>query len=199
MANSNIDTKTRILDTAQALIQKVGVNAMSYQDISEAVGIRKASIHYHFPSKEDLIASLLDRYNDYFLRLVAGIVSTPESADMKLRRYCGLFEATLDSSNGDKACLCGMVGAELATLNHPQVEKLTAFYDANRTYLAQILQEGKDAGSFKFAGNVEDMALLIFSLLEGAMLTVRAYKGDCTQQYRRVLDQLMALVKGTNS
>ncbi|WP_257998927.1 TetR/AcrR family transcriptional regulator [Fischerella thermalis] len=48
---NSTDTRTQILDTAQDLIQRVGVNAMSYQDISEAVGIRKASIHYHFPSK----------------------------------------------------------------------------------------------------------------------------------------------------
>ncbi len=56
------DTKLKILDTAQELIQKLGVNAMSYADISTAVGIRKASIHYHFPSKEDLLVSLLERY-----------------------------------------------------------------------------------------------------------------------------------------
>src|SRR5689334_9607965 len=44
------DTKTAIMDAAQELIQRGGANAMSYQDISEAVGIRKASIHHHFPA-----------------------------------------------------------------------------------------------------------------------------------------------------
>lgn len=46
-----VDTKTQILDVAQDLIQRLGVNGMSYQDISEVVGIRKASIHTHFPKK----------------------------------------------------------------------------------------------------------------------------------------------------
>ncbi len=71
----SIDTQTAILDTAQELIQRVGVNAMSYADISAVVGIRKASIHYYFPTKYDLIAALLDRYNPYFLKLVDLIVA----------------------------------------------------------------------------------------------------------------------------
>ena len=54
----SVDTKTRILDVAQDLIQRLGVNGMSYKDISEVVGIRKASIHSHFPKKDDLFISL---------------------------------------------------------------------------------------------------------------------------------------------
>jgi TetR/AcrR family transcriptional repressor of nem operon len=191
---NSTDTRTQILDTAQDLIQRVGVNAMSYQDISEAVGIRKASIHYHFPSKDNLVAVLLDRYNDYFLRLVDGIIAQPDSAEVKLRRYCSLFEATLSSGDGDKACLYGMVGAELATLKHPLVEQVTSFYRDNEARLVKILSQGKESGEFNFVGDIPTMATLIFSLLEGGFLVARAYGG--AMQYRAIVEQLMRLVKG---
>jgi TetR/AcrR family transcriptional regulator, transcriptional repressor for nem operon len=191
---SSKDTRTQILDTAQDLIQRVGVNAMSYQDISEAVGIRKASIHYYFPAKDDLVAVLLDRYNDYFLRLVDGIVAQSESAEVKLRRYCSLFEATLNSGDGDKVCLCGMVGAELATLKHPLVERVTAFYRNNEVRLVALLTQGKESGEFRFAGEIPAMATLIFSLLEGGFLVARAHGGSA--QYRAIVEQLMQLIKG---
>ena len=55
------DTRTRILDVAEELIQRVGLNAMSYKHISDVVGIRKASIHHHFPKKENLVDELLNR------------------------------------------------------------------------------------------------------------------------------------------
>jgi TetR/AcrR family transcriptional regulator, transcriptional repressor for nem operon len=190
----SIDTRTQILDIAQDLIQRVGVNAMSYQDISAAVGIRKASIHYHFPSKDDLVAALLERYNDYFLRLVDGIIAQPDSAEVKLRRYCSLFEATLCSGNGDKACLYGMVGAELATLKHSLVEQVTSFYRDNEARLVKILSQGKESGEFGFIGDLQTMATLIFSLLEGGFLVARA-RGGATQ-YRAIVEQLMRLVKG---
>ena len=60
------DTKTAIMDAAQELIQRGGVNAMSYQHISDAIGIRKASIHHHFPTKDSLIEAVLQRYAVYF-------------------------------------------------------------------------------------------------------------------------------------
>ena len=188
------DTRTQILDIAQDLIQRVGVNGMSYQDISKVVGIRKAGIHYHFPTKDDLLAALLDRYNNYFLRLVDGIIAQPDLAEVKLRRYCSLFEATLSSGNGDKACLYGMVGAELATLKHPLVERVTAFYRDNESRLIKILDQGRESGEFSFFGEIPAMATLIFSLLEGGFLIARANGG--TAQYRAIIEQLMQLVKG---
>ncbi|WP_088239674.1 TetR/AcrR family transcriptional regulator [Calothrix rhizosoleniae] len=188
------DTRTQILDTAQQLIQKVGLNAMSYADISNAVGIRKASIHYHFPTKDDLVAALLERYSPYFLRLFDVILESPESPEMKLRRYCGLFEATMNSGQQDQACLCGMLGAELKTLNSPLSSQVVQFYRDNHTRLAQLLQQGRETGEFQFPGSLESMAMLIFSMLEGGMLITRADGG--VAQFREMVEQLIQVVKG---
>ena len=188
------DTKTQILDVAQDLIQRLGVNGMSYQDISQGVGIRKASIHTHYPKKDDLLAALLDRYSDRFLRIVDGILASSDTPEVKLRRYCGLFEATLSSGNQDKACLCAMLGAELATLNHPLVERVRSFYQANEERLAVMLNAGLEDGSFQFNGNAETMASFIFGLLEGGMLVARVRGGST--QFHQTIEQLMLLIKG---
>ncbi|BAZ37635.1 TetR family transcriptional regulator protein [Calothrix sp. NIES-4101] len=187
------DTKTQILDVAQDLIQRLGVNGMSYKDISEAVGIRKASIHTHFPKKDDLLVALLDRYSDRFLRIVDGIVASSDTSEVKLRRYCGLFESTLSSGNQDKACLYAMLGAELATLNHPLVEEVRSFYQANTQRLAVMLNAGLEDGSFQFNGDVEAMASLIFGLLEGGMLVARVQGGSAG--FHQTIEQLMQLIK----
>ena len=191
MKSSN--TRTQILDIAQELIQTVGLNAMSYADISEAVGVRKASIHYYFPSKDDLLVALLERYTPYFLKVVDTILASPESAEVKLRRYCGLFEATLSSGKQDKACLCGMLGAEVKTLNSPLCQQVSRFYQENEIRLTQLLNEGVNSGVFNFPGDTTAMAQLIFSLLEGELLIARADKG--VPHFRGVVDQLMELVK----
>ena len=77
-----METRERILDVAQELVQTIGANAMSYQHISEAVGIRKASIHHHFPTKEGLIEALIERYTIYFFGLVDRIAGSKKSARM---------------------------------------------------------------------------------------------------------------------
>jgi TetR/AcrR family transcriptional repressor of nem operon len=189
-----LDTKTRILDVAQELIQRLGVNGMSYQDISDRVGIRKASIHTHFPKKDDLLAALLDRYNDRFLRIVDGIWDSGDSPEVKLRRYCGLFTATLGSGDGDKACLCAMLGAELATLNYPSIERVRRFYEANEARLEVVLKAGRQDGSFRFPGETRTMASLIFGSLEGGMLVARVQGG--APRLHETIEQLVRLVKG---
>ena len=187
------NTRSQILDTAQDLIQRLGANAMSYADISKKVGIRKASIHYYFPSKEDLIANLLDRYNEQFCQLVEEIMTSSDSSETKLYRYCKLFEATLSSGEQDKACLCGILSAELKTLSEPLVDRITQFYRVNEVYLEQILRSGIDNGEFTFAGNPQTMAKLIFSLLEGDLLVARADGG--VNRLQETIQQMLVLIK----
>ncbi|NJL84077.1 MAG: TetR/AcrR family transcriptional regulator [Chloroflexaceae bacterium] len=193
MTKRPADTKTFILDTAQELIQRFGINGMSYQDISEVVGIRKASIHTHFRTKDDLVAALLDRYTDEFLGLVDGIISSEAAAAVKLRQYCDLFAANLRDGNQDKACLCGMLGAELETLNSQVVERVQDFLTENEARLLTILEEGRQNGSFLFPGSSDAMAKLIFSLLEGASLMTRAKGG--LPQFQAIAEQLLTLLK----
>lgn len=188
------DTKTQILDVAQDLIQRLGVNGMSYQDISDRVGIRKASVHTHFPKKDDLVAALLDRYSDRFVSIVDGILASTDSPEVKLRRYCGLYEATLSAGNQDKACLCAMLGAELVSLNDPLIERVRYFYRANTERLVVLLEAGRQDGSFGFAGDIPAMASLIFGVLEGGMLVARVEGG--APQFRQSIDQMIRLVKG---
>ncbi len=187
------NTRSQILDTAQELIQRRGANAMSYADISEKVGIRKASIHYYFPSKEDLIINLLDRYNEQFCQLVDQIMASSESSATKLNRYSSLFVATLSSGDQDKACLCGILSAELKTLNPTVVDRITQFYRDNENYIEEILNSGIKSGEFSFAGTPRTMAKLIFSLLEGDLLVARAEGG--VSRIQATIEQMMALIK----
>ncbi|NJK61589.1 MAG: TetR/AcrR family transcriptional regulator [Synechococcaceae cyanobacterium SM2_3_1] len=187
------DTKTKILDVAQALIQRSGVNGMSYQDIAEAVGIRKASVHTHFPRKDDLLIALLDRYDDRFLRVVDGILATSDSPQGKLWRYCQLYVGTLQDGEQDQVCLYAMVGAELTSLHHPLGEQVRHFYQANEDRLTQILEDGLRSGDFQFSGSPRSMAELIFSLVEGGMLITRAHGG--AEKFHTIVEQLMLLLK----
>lgn len=187
------DTKTAIMDAAQEFMQRGGANAMSYQHISDAIGIRKASIHHHFPTKEHLIEAVIQRYATYFLGLVDGIVESKLDPVDKLRKYAGLFEATLSEGKQDKACLCGMLGAELVTLGNPAAAGVRRFYRDNEARLAKILDQGLDNGVFHFKGDSKLVAAMIFSLLEGGALVVRAEGGH--KRLHTMVEQTIKLLR----
>ena len=54
------ERKTEILDVAEELLLSRGYCAFSYQDIADRLGIRKASLHHHFATKEDLGVALCE-------------------------------------------------------------------------------------------------------------------------------------------
>ncbi len=53
------DTKQRILDVARDLFTSQGVQRTSLQDIADRLGITKPALYYHFPSRDDLILSIV--------------------------------------------------------------------------------------------------------------------------------------------
>ena len=184
--------RTQLLDAAQSLVQRVGANAMSFQDLSDAVGIRKASVHHHFPTKSDLLLALIERYADYFLGIVHKIAASRVSGLDQFRKYYGLFETTIASWPGDKACPCGMLGAEIATLDEKPAARLREFYRANARVLGEMLEHGRADRSLKFDGTGESLAWVTFSHLEGAMLVARVEGG--AKQFRAQCKQFEKLI-----
>lgn len=58
------ETQSLILDTATALFNDQGVAAVSVNRIADAAGISRGNLHYHFPTKKDLIAAIFARMAD---------------------------------------------------------------------------------------------------------------------------------------
>ncbi len=56
-----IDTKDKILDSAERLIAEQGYAATSLRHIIADAGVNLAAIHYHFGSKEELLAEVIIR------------------------------------------------------------------------------------------------------------------------------------------
>jgi TetR/AcrR family transcriptional regulator, transcriptional repressor for nem operon len=176
------DTKTSLLDAAAQLVQTRGYNGFSFHDLAEAVGIRTASIHYHFPTKADLGQALVTRYTADFLALLSDPDGAPEE---RLRTYVGLFRQSLASG---RMCLCGMIGAEVSGVPEELGQSVRAFFTANETWLAQVYEQ---QGLARTAA--KRRARLMLAALEGAMLIARTSGDNAT--FEDVAKEMLALGK----
>ncbi len=90
-----MDVRTEILRTATRLFAAHGFDGTSLQDIADAVGIRKPSLLYHFPSKAALRLSVLDqvldRWNDVLPRLLMAAAAGERRFDGVIREVVGFF------------------------------------------------------------------------------------------------------------
>ena len=136
--NNNSSTAERIRDIAQDLLQRQGFNGFSYQDIAERVKIRKASIHYHFPSKGDLIVSLCGRYVDQFLERLHQLDRKHESSHVRLKEFTQIYSRIIKDK--EKLCPVTMLSAEVEALPTPAKEHLQRLVSETERWLGQTLE-----------------------------------------------------------
>ncbi len=186
------NTRSRILDAGERLVQVRGFNGFSYADVAAELSLTKASLHYHFPSKAELGEALIARYAERFVQALAAIDASVTPAPAKLDAYASLYAEVLRE---ERMCLCGMLAAEYQTLPDPIRDAVVAFLDDNEAWLALVLEQGREDGSLRFSNTPADTARSIVSGLEGAMLVARPY--GAIERFETAAAQLLAGLAGT--
>lgn len=166
------DTKHMIMDAARAMVQARGYNGLSFRELAKEVGVKSASIHYHFPTKGDLGAALARRYTDEAIDVFDEFLAASQDVKTCIRKYTNVFRSAL--SNNNRMCLCGIMAAEHDDLPAEVKAEVDRFTDVNVQWLAKLLSRGKSKAG---AEAVHQRALAIFAAVEGAQLVARG-RGD---------------------
>lgn len=159
-------TAELILDAAEHHARAGGYNGFSYRDIADAVGIKTASIHYHFPGKAQLGVALAERYTNRFL----DALGAPEGPgwDAALSRLVEQFRAA--ARHDGQMCLCGLFGAEVQVLPDPVADQTRLFFDRVQHWLRRALRAAHPTMP---EAEREARSLSILAQLEGAVLIAR--------------------------
>ena len=168
-------TREALLQTAETLMRTRGYTAFSYADLADAVGIRKASIHHHFPTKEDLGEVIVETY-------IARVSTEFERIQTQHRHVMGrlesFFQIFRSSTDGGLLPLCRALAAEVSALP-PNLQRLThQFFDMQLTWLTRILKEGINLGEIPQGSGAKEKAFLLLSLLEGSCFINWATRED---------------------
>lgn len=167
-------TADQILDCARTLLVDGGYNSFSYADIAAVVGIRKASIHHHFPAKADLVQKLVARYRgEAEAGLAAIAASIPEPCD-QLRAYVEYWRACIAEAR-PSYCICVMLAGELPSLPEPVAVEVRAHFRSLTAWLRGVMARGDAAGSVRLVDAIETEAELFVATVHGAMLSARAH------------------------
>jgi len=185
------DTGEEILNAAEALLQRRGYNAFSYQHIAVQLGVRNAAIHYHFPAKEDLGVALVRRYQVRF-REWAAATGTSDCAWARLQAYFRTFHDFLVADG--KCCPGGVLGAEFHALPEAMREQARTLMRENYEWLVQTLELGRAQGRLSYAGRAEDKAVEVGAALQGALQIARLAGPE---RFHQVLAQLSLELTGT--
>lgn len=169
-----MDTRAALLDSAEHASRMRGYDGFSYADLSKDVGIRKASIHHHFPTKADLADALLQRYRERFFEGLATIKSRHAKGSARIEAYLGAYRDAL--SGGKMVCLCVAFSAGRDSLSDSVLAELNRFNDLSIAWLTETFRLGRDDGSIASDEDPQSEAAACLALVEGAQLLARAAK-----------------------
>jgi len=175
MANQST-TFYDILNCARSLIIAGGYSGFSYADISEFVGIRKASIHHHFPTKVDLVRTLVSQYRQEAEAGIAHIERVSLGATEQLLAYTGYWQGCIgDATKG--YCVCALLATQIPVLPQEIVLEVRAHFRTLSDWLTSVFERGVRQGSLALSSDARSEAEAFMATVHGAMLSARAY-GD---------------------
>jgi len=166
------DTREAIMAAARATVQAHGYNGLSFRELAKQVGVKSASVHYHFPTKGDLGAAVARLYTDDAAAHFDGISAASEDQKSCIKSYTDVFRSAL--LNNNRMCLCGIMAAEYDDLPVEVRAEVNRFTETNIRWLAKVLSLRKPGAGKK---TVQRQALAVFAAIEGAQLVARG-RGD---------------------
>jgi TetR/AcrR family transcriptional repressor of nem operon len=157
---SRMDIREAILNSAEARIRASGYHACSFREIASDVGVKSASVHYYFPTKAELGAALVTRYQ---ARVLAEIGSPDDERELaaKLNAMRSAFRNGL--ARGDGMCLCGVLATEMRGLPSAVAGATQHYFIACNDWLCRAFARANSE-------QPDRKAIQITALLQGAML-----------------------------
>lgn len=150
-----------ILDALQKLLEDKDLKTISVSDIAQAAGIGKGSIYYYFPSKEAILEALVERNYEKPLTTARNLSS--QTNIPLFTRMAMIFQACRSSSYPRQRPGAENIGAaESALLHQKYINHLISEFSP---VLAEIIQQGIDAGEIHFEQKPQILAEIVLIVL----------------------------------
>lgn len=174
-----LSTQDAILKCARSSIVAGGYGGFSYADIAAVVGIRKASIHHHFPTKVDLVTTLVKRYREEAEAGLAMMERDAPDALHQLQAFTGFWESCIGAPE-TSYCLCALLATQIPVLPDEIVAELRAYFRYLSAWLESAMERGVRQGSIALATTPHAEAEALMATVHGAMSSARAYGDPAT-------------------
>ena len=155
--------RDKILEAAERRVRGAGFAEMSFRDLANDVGIKSASVHYHFPTKSDLGKALVETYAAQFETRLDEI----DRSDLKgaLESFVKIYAEALVVD--EAICLCAIMGAEAIGLPSKVNQRIKDFFQMNLAWLEDLFEA-------HLGDRRPETAAMIVASLEGAMIVASA-------------------------
>jgi len=153
------------LDVAQRLVETKGYEAMSIQDVLEALEVSKGAFYHYFDSKQALLEAVVERFADGAMAAMAPVLNDPKLPALeKLER---VFASIAGWKAEQKQLVLGIIEVWNSDSNAIVREKLRRMTMRLMVpLLSAVIRQGIEEGVFKVA-SADETATVLLSVMLG--------------------------------
>lgn len=161
------ERKTQILNAAELVFTKKGLDSARMDDIAEETGLSKGTLYLYFKSKDLLIIAILERFFQGVFQLLNAHKSDQLSAEAAINQFTE--EAIRDYKRMLRVMPVAYEFLALAFRNKTVQKALSQYFKHFMEVLVPIIQRGIDSGEFR---NVDpsETAIALGAIYEGTVL-----------------------------
>ena len=164
--------REKLLDAAQTLVQERGLNAVSFQDLADAEGLKKPSVFHHFRSKDALAQSLLERCRTTYGARYGEILKRRDLTEPeKLREIALVFDKGL---RDDHLCLLGALANTCGDYSAELKKEMRETASLGIERYAKVFEDGRTVGTLDYNGSPDEAAAAFLAMLQGLQVLARA-------------------------
>ena len=186
------DTASKLIDEAGQLITHAGYNGFSYADLAERLGIRKPSIHHHFPSKVDLVVAVVEQQRVAIQSQIRSLEDGEPDAMAQLLAYVDYWKRCIEDQSAT-FCLAGVLAVELPGLPLEVGAAVQRHFNALGLWLERVMELGVKQGTIQLELEPRTSAQFFQTAIYGAMVMARAY-GD-PAKFTFIVDAFLARMR----
>lgn len=170
-------TRARVLKTASSLVNTKGFSKTRINDIIQATGVKKGSLYFHFPSKEDLSLAVLREAKSDFFRFLSNSLQ----GKRPLEKLSNFFDAVLEKhkkTNFVGGCIFGNTALEMSDTNPHFTNLINEVFREWTAIITEILIEAREGGDLKPEIPPALLAKQIVASIEGGIMMARVSKDE---------------------
>jgi TetR/AcrR family transcriptional repressor of nem operon len=197
-ALSHCETRDRIIEAAQNLMQQRGYAGTSVENICRATGVTKGAFFHHFPDKETLAAEALRGFAD---NMAANLANAPytriEDPRERLWGYVDYTRGLMDDKKLSQGCLVALFTLERASREEPFAAICRNAFLGWENLTSSLIADAAESANRRL--DAQGLSRQFVALVEGSILLYKAH--DDIELYRANIDHfrdyLHCLLEGT--
>jgi len=164
------DTSGRILSHAMRIFLEKGYHGTSIDNITQAAGLTKGALYWHFESKEALLKKIIEEFEKLFLDgLIEAVEKVKGDTVDKIEKYFS-YNAAFSYYNRELCVSFTTLSGELVGAHHPIEPEIRRIYKKYQNFLSSLILQGKKEKVFKKEIDAELAALTLIAFNDGVLL-----------------------------